>query len=113
MRFGARPVFGAAAAAVAAAILTLVSAAPAGAHPLGNFTVNTYSGLSVEPDRVAVDLVVDMAEIPTFQARRGIDADGDGRISDAEGSAWAARSCADVRGPVSYTHLTLPTTPYV
>ena len=40
------------------------------AHPLGNFTVNTYSGLVVRPDRISVDFVVDMAEIPAYQTRQ-------------------------------------------
>src|SRR5205823_8719892 len=40
------------------------------AHPLGNFTVNTYSGLVVRPDSVSVDFVVDMAEIPAYQTRQ-------------------------------------------
>src|SRR5262249_32849247 len=59
----------------------------------GNFTVNVYSGLRVQPDRVAIDLVVDMAEIPTFQARRDIDTNGDATVSDAEASAYAAKAC--------------------
>ena len=51
----------------------VVTPAIASAHPLGNFTVNTYAGLRVEPTRVSVDYVVDMAEIPTLQnaPRRG------------------------------------------
>ena len=36
-------------------------AAPAHAHPLGDFTVNTHLGLRVEPDAVALDVVVDVA----------------------------------------------------
>jgi ABC-type nickel/cobalt efflux system permease component RcnA len=77
------------------ALSILAVAGPAAAHPLGNFTVNTYSGLRVQPDRVVVDLVVDMAEIPALQARRGIDTDGDGKVSDAESAAYAARACPD------------------
>ena len=91
----------AAALAVAAALtLALGPAGEVGAHPLGNFTVNVYSGLYVEPDRIGIDLVVDMAEIPTFQARREVDADGDGAVSDAESSAYAARACRDAAGRV-------------
>ena len=62
-----------AAAALAAAAWTAVAvlgAAPASAHPLGNFTTNTYAGLVVRTDGVAVDYVVDLAEVPTLQARR-------------------------------------------
>lgn len=81
-----------------AIIAVVVPAGAAVAHPLGNFTVNTAAGLSVERDRVSVDFVVDMAEIPTYQARRSLDADGDGQVSDAEGAAWAAKNCADAAG---------------
>ncbi len=45
----------------------VVTAAPAAAHPLGNFTVNYYSGITVQPQAIIVDLVVDRAEIPTLQ----------------------------------------------
>lgn len=54
------------------------------AHPLGNFTINLYSGLRIQPDRVLVDYVVDMAEIPAFQAQQRIDANRDGRVTPVE-----------------------------
>jgi nickel/cobalt exporter len=38
------------------------------AHPLGNFTVNRFSRLEVSGPRVYVVYVLDLAEIPTFQA---------------------------------------------
>jgi ABC-type nickel/cobalt efflux system permease component RcnA len=79
----------------AVAIVTaLVPAAPASAHPLGNFTVNQYSALRVQPDRVLLDLVVDMAEIPTFQSRSDYDTNGDGRTDPAEARAYSSRTCA-------------------
>ena len=62
-------------------------AVAASAHPLGNFTVNQYSGLRVTQAGVDVDLVVDMAEIPTFQARSDV---------DAAGAAYAPRQCAEL-----------------
>ncbi|MEN3315067.1 MAG: nickel/cobalt transporter (NicO) family protein [Acidimicrobiaceae bacterium] len=83
---------------VVAVIAVVVPAGAAVAHPLGNFTVNTSAELSVERDRVSVDFVVDMAEIPTYQARRSLDTDGDGQVSDAEGATWAAKNCADAAG---------------
>jgi ABC-type nickel/cobalt efflux system permease component RcnA len=82
-----------AALAVLAAILLVAGAARAAAHPLGNFTVNAYSGLRVGPDRLVVDYVVDLAEIPAFQARKAIDADGDGRVGGAEAGGWRDREC--------------------
>jgi nickel/cobalt transporter (NicO) family protein len=83
-------------AAVLAALaiaLVVAGATGAAAHPLGNFTVNTYSGLRVGPDRLVVDYVVDMAEIPTFQARQAIDADHDGRVAGPEATRWRDREC--------------------
>jgi nickel/cobalt exporter len=56
--------------ALACAAWVVLGAAPASAHPLGNFTTNTYAGLVVRPEGVAVDYVVDLAEVPTLQARR-------------------------------------------
>jgi nickel/cobalt transporter (NicO) family protein len=84
--------------AVLAAALAVAGVAPAAAHPLGNFTVNSYSGLRVGPDRLVVDYVLDMAEIPTFQARQGIDGDRDGEVSDAEAVGWRDRECPRLAG---------------
>ena len=39
------------------------------AHPLGNFTINHLSRISVSSDRVDVTYLLDEAEIPTFQER--------------------------------------------
>jgi ABC-type nickel/cobalt efflux system permease component RcnA len=51
--------------AVVAALLLPVAAQ---AHPLGNFTVNRFSRIEVAGPRVYVRYVLDLAEIPTFQA---------------------------------------------
>jgi nickel/cobalt exporter len=39
------------------------------AHPLGNFTINRYSLVDASGSRIYVRYVLDMAEIPTFQAQ--------------------------------------------
>ena len=67
-----------------AAIALVVLVPAAGAHPLGNFTVNQYTRLDVARADVSVRYVLDMAEIPTFQRRQVVDANGDGRIGPAE-----------------------------
>ncbi|BCB81862.1 hypothetical protein Pflav_082720 [Phytohabitans flavus] len=54
--------------AAAPLALLLMPAAPASAHPLGNFSVNQYTGLTLHPDRIDATAVVDFAEIPTLQA---------------------------------------------
>ena len=58
----------------AVAGLSAMLPATASAHPLGNFTVNRYSLIDVGRGSVSVRFVVDMAEIPTFQALRRRDA---------------------------------------
>jgi nickel/cobalt exporter len=52
-----------------AALALLAIAAPAGAHPLGNFSVNHLTVVRASSDRVDVRYVLDQAEIPTFQER--------------------------------------------
>jgi ABC-type nickel/cobalt efflux system permease component RcnA len=71
-------------------------ASPAAAHPLGNFTVNIFSGIEVMPQRLEVEYVLDMAEVPTFREKRVIDTDRDGEISDAEQAGWADRMARDL-----------------
>ncbi len=56
----------------------LLSAAPAQAHPLGNFTVNRYARLEISADMIRVLYVLDLAEIPAFQERRAVAADPEG-----------------------------------
>jgi ABC-type nickel/cobalt efflux system permease component RcnA len=65
----------------------------AAAHPLGNFTINHYAGLTIAPDRIDLDIVIDMAEIPAFQERQNMDADGDGSVADDEAATWASGAC--------------------
>ena len=78
---------------------TLVAPGPVAlAHPLGNFTVNRYARVEVSPPGTArsgalrLRYVVDLAEIPTFQALPTIDVNGDGTISQAEGDSFARRT---------------------
>jgi nickel/cobalt exporter len=66
------------------------------AHPLGNFTINTSASLVLHADEVEVDYVVDMAEIPTFQERGTIDADGNGSLSSEEEAAYRNAACAEL-----------------
>jgi nickel/cobalt transporter (NicO) family protein len=56
-------------AALIAVVLALATAPPAEAHPLGNFSVNHLSTVSVSAHRVDVRYVLDQAEIPTVQER--------------------------------------------
>lgn len=81
------------ASSLAIGLLLTVGVPLAAAHPLGNFTINHYAGVRIEPDRVLLDIVVDQAEIPTFTARTALDLDGDGQVSDAETASGRVSSC--------------------
>ncbi|MEA2509405.1 MAG: nickel/cobalt transporter (NicO) family protein [Actinomycetota bacterium] len=56
-----------------AVVIVLVTAVVAQAHPLGNFTVNRFSGLEFTKQGVTDHYVVDMAEIPTYQELSRLD----------------------------------------
>ena len=49
------------------AIVCLGSSTLTFAHPMGNFSINHYSKITVEKDSVQVHYLIDAAEIPTFQ----------------------------------------------
>jgi nickel/cobalt transporter (NicO) family protein len=53
---------------LAVALAALAVPVAASAHPLGNFTVNRFSRVEVGGPRVYIQYVLDLAEIPTFQA---------------------------------------------
>jgi nickel/cobalt exporter len=63
----------------------LIAPATASAHPLGNFTINRFSRVEVSGHRLYIRYVLDMAEIPTYQA---------GRI---DARAYARRLAGNVR----------------
>jgi ABC-type nickel/cobalt efflux system permease component RcnA len=83
------------AAAITAGVLSVpLFATAAHAHPLGNFTVNRFTGVTVRAESVAVDVVVDTAEIPAYQRRADIDRDGNKRIDTVEKDLFSAAECS-------------------
>ena len=64
--------------------LSVAVAVPALAHPLGNFTINRFSQVAVNGDRIEVLYVVDYAEIPAFQEKQRI-ADEPGYLAQRGG----------------------------
>lgn len=82
----------------------LIIVPAAAAHPLGNFTVSRYSGLTAVPTELRLLYVVDMAEIPTFQERQTMDTNGDGRVSQAEQNHYLNQQMAAL---VPNLHLTV------
>jgi ABC-type nickel/cobalt efflux system permease component RcnA len=76
--------------ALVAVVWVLVGAGAAAAHPLGNFTVNRFSGLEISRSEIRLHYVVDMAEIAAFQEIAEIDTDSDGRAEPPELDSYAA-----------------------
>ena len=64
--------------AVVGLLVLIGTAGPAAAHPLGNFTVNRYAAIEVSAEAVRVTYVLDLAEVPAFQARDELASDPDG-----------------------------------
>jgi ABC-type nickel/cobalt efflux system permease component RcnA len=87
--------------ALSVAALLALPAAPASAHPLGNFTVNTYTGIVVRPGELEVRYVLDLAEVPTFEEMAEVDGNGDGLASPDELQRWAGRTAHRLRGALS------------
>ncbi|MEU3984956.1 nickel transporter [Streptomyces sp. NPDC026672] len=90
-----RPLARVAAVVTAVGALVLLPAAAAGAHPLGNFTVNRYDGLVAAPGMLRVDHVEDLAEIPATQAGPDIK-----RLGLTE---WARQRCERAAGDSALT----------
>lgn len=79
-------------------ILLLITAtrffvSTAAAHPLGNFTINHYAGLDVQPHAIVIDYLLDMAEIPTFQEIAALDANGNGQADPEETAPYHVAQC--------------------
>lgn len=77
-------------------------AKPAAAHPMGNFTINQYSALTVAEDRVDIRYILDMAEIPAHQELGTIREDRSTDLNQAELDAYTSR-----KGPELARGLTL------
>jgi nickel/cobalt transporter (NicO) family protein len=81
----------------------LAFVASASAHPLGNFTINHYDRIEPSGDRLYVLYVLDMAEIPTFQAKPTVDAQGE----TVYGARLAASLASHVQATVGGTPVVL------
>ncbi|MFI5765749.1 nickel transporter [Streptomyces sp. NPDC051563] len=96
-----RPTAAPLAAALLAPLALLASAHPAGAHPLGNFTVNYATSLTLRPDAVGAEIVVDRAEIAAAQERPLIDRDHNGSLTPDEQDAYAVTACTALAGQLA------------
>jgi ABC-type nickel/cobalt efflux system permease component RcnA len=83
---------------LAVAVTALVGAGVAAAHPLGNFTTNHYAEVVVSGDRAYVYYVLDLAEIPTFQARSDVESLGRTRYADRLAKTVASGLAVSIDG---------------
>ena len=67
---------------------------PAQAHPLGNFTVNHLTRLTVAKGSLELHYVLDLAEIPTVALDHSLSAEG--RPNGRQYAAWAAAHAAAI-----------------
>src|SRR4051812_8103618 len=68
----------------------------ASAHPMGNFSINQYSALTVGNGRVELRYIVDMAEIPTFQELSKIRVDHSTDLTPKERDAFITQKTAEL-----------------
>ena len=68
-----------------------LSAGRAQAHPLGQNAFNRDAAILVGPDRVQVEYLLDLAEIPTLAVGEEADTNRDGQVSDGEWAGYAER----------------------
>jgi nickel/cobalt exporter len=66
------------------AVLAALAAPRASAHPLGNFTTNQLVKVSIGERAATLDVILDLAEIPSLQLAQRHDRDGDSAITGAE-----------------------------
>ncbi|MFI7342595.1 nickel transporter [Streptomyces sp. NPDC050085] len=92
---------------VAAIAVLLLPGAKAHAHPLGNFTTNTYDGLVTAPRELRITHIEDLAEIPATQVQPAIERAGTASWARERCRRAIAASTVDVDG--ARTPLTLRT----
>ncbi len=77
------------------------AARPSFAHPMGNFSINHYARFEAQKDGLALETILDFAEIPTSERMGQLDANGDEKISEAEKNAFLKSEIAASQGGFS------------
>ncbi|MFZ1753778.1 MAG: sulfite exporter TauE/SafE family protein [Caldilineaceae bacterium] len=98
-----KPALRASRALTLALLLVVIGAASALAHPLGNFTINRYSKVTIGQDAAHLLYILDMAEIPTYQEMSAIDRNGDGEADSAEQTDYLTEAAQRLAGNLALT----------
>ena len=81
--------------------VVLVNAPGVSAHPLGNFTISHYTEIHVTRNGLALEFILDMAEIPAFQEIALLDKNRDGKAGSEELGDYPQRQCEVIRQQIS------------
>src|SRR6266704_3074967 len=80
------------------AVLALaVLSSPLSAHPMGNFSINHYARINASSKGISVHVVLDYAEIPTFQLFSNWGIRSDLEISPAEVQLMVGKLVSDLK----------------
>jgi len=82
-------------------LAVLAGSLPVSAHPMGNFSINHYTGFSVGPTLARVLYTVDLAEIPTFQELNDLGVSHVGGLPSARRATYLAAKAAGLAGGLS------------
>src|SRR5437016_4190743 len=77
-------------------VLTLSAPRTAAAHPMGNFSINQYSAVTVSDGRVSIFYVLDMAEIPAIQELASIRPDRSTELTPEQRQGYTTRKSAEL-----------------
>ncbi len=83
-------------------VAALSSAGPANAHPLGNFTTNTFTQLTIGRQFVETRYVVDFAEIPTLKIRQDLGF-VEAAVPVEASQRWGTEQCNTLLGQLEIT----------
>jgi hypothetical protein len=75
----------------ASLVALLLGGAVARAHPTGSLAICHYARLEAGARSIRLRYVLDLAELPAFEERAVLDADGDGVVSGPEPARYLAR----------------------
>jgi hypothetical protein len=76
--------------------LCLAAPTPGFSHPMGNFSISHYSRFTFGPQSIDLLYLIDMAEIPAFQEKPLVDANGNGTVEPSEQDAYLSRKVGEL-----------------
>jgi len=71
-------------------------AASAGAHPMGDTSINHYAGIEISRDGIRVKYLLDFAELPAQRELARVDPDGDDRVTPEERAAYLVTRTSEI-----------------